>query len=71
MSEPTYAISADGSAILCRRCHTTSYNPNDIRERYCARCKLFHEDAQAAASPEIARTPAAAAIASNDEGADG
>jgi len=48
MSEPTYTISADGSAILCRVCRTTSYNPSDVRERYCGKCKMFHTAAQPA-----------------------
>jgi ribosomal protein S27AE len=31
-------------AIRCRRCGMTSYNPNDISQRYCGRCHQFHED---------------------------
>lgn len=30
------------NSITCPTCHRTSYNPNDIRERYCANCNAFH-----------------------------
>jgi hypothetical protein len=30
-------------SITCPRCGRTSYNPNDIRERYCGACHHFHE----------------------------
>jgi len=29
--------------ITCRICGRTSYNPNDIKERYCGFCHQFHE----------------------------
>lgn len=45
MSEPTYTIAADGSAITCHKCGMTSYNPNDVAHRYCDMCKRFHADA--------------------------
>lgn len=28
-------------SYTCPRCGATSYNPNDLRERYCGRCHLF------------------------------
>jgi hypothetical protein len=31
-------------SITCPVCQWTSYNPNDIRERYCGHCHRFHED---------------------------
>lgn len=40
----SYAISADGRAITCARCGLTSYNPNDVAQRYCGHCKIFHDD---------------------------
>jgi hypothetical protein len=41
---PTFAISADGKSITCLRCHSTSYNPKDVAQHYCGRCKVFHDD---------------------------
>ncbi len=32
----------DGAAIVCLRCLSVSYNANDIQQRYCGRCKVFH-----------------------------
>ena len=31
-------------SIYCRRCGMESYNAGDVDERYCANCKIFHED---------------------------
>jgi protein-arginine kinase activator protein McsA len=31
-------------SITCPRCGMTSYNPNDIRERYCGNCHAYHDD---------------------------
>lgn len=31
------------SAIKCLNCGRTSYNLNDIRERYCGYCHQFHD----------------------------
>ena len=44
--EQTYEILLDtgeGRAIRCNVCGMTSYNANDVRERYCGRCHVFHE----------------------------
>lgn len=30
-------------SITCSQCGLTSYNENDIRERYCGRCHKFHK----------------------------
>lgn len=30
-------------SITCPRCRRTSYNPNDIRERYCGACHQYHD----------------------------
>jgi len=35
---------SDEPAITCPRCGATSYNPNDIRERYCGRCHWWTSD---------------------------
>lgn len=29
------------ASFTCPRCQAVSYNPNDIRERYCGRCHQF------------------------------
>lgn len=39
-----YRILNDGRAIHCNTCKTISHNPNDVRERYCAKCHTFHLD---------------------------
>ena len=39
---PGYTIAPDGSWIECETCHGRSYNPNDVRERYCGHCHRFH-----------------------------
>jgi len=31
-------------SIECPRCRRRSFNPNDIRERYCGACHVFHLD---------------------------
>jgi hypothetical protein len=31
-------------AITCPRCGMTSWNPNDVRERYCGNCHAYHDD---------------------------
>ncbi len=36
-----------GPAIQCLVCGLISYHPADVRERYCAECYRFHEDALA------------------------
>lgn len=30
--------------ILCARCGHKSYNPNDINDKFCGRCHIYHED---------------------------
>jgi len=29
--------------IRCHRCQRVSYHPNDVTERYCGWCHVFHE----------------------------
>lgn len=31
--------------IKCLRCGKTSFHPQDIYQRYCARCNRFHDEA--------------------------
>jgi hypothetical protein len=43
--EPTYRIhQSERPAIHCLICGAVSHHPQDVRERYCARCKRFHEE---------------------------
>jgi len=52
MNQPT------ASSITCPRCQWTSYNPDDIRERYCGRCHAFTDailDAQMDKALALAR----------------
>lgn len=30
--------------IVCPKCGMVSHNPNDVRERYCGACHVFHDD---------------------------
>lgn len=58
----TCTISADGRAITCHRCTMTSYHPMDVAHRYCATCKLFHQEVtmseEIAAADSLLRTNA-------------
>lgn len=42
----TYRIlhGIERDAILCTRCGAISHHPQDVTQRYCGRCRLFHED---------------------------
>ncbi len=42
----SYVISPDGASITCARCGTTSHNPEDVAQHYCAACHRFHDDVQ-------------------------
>ena len=33
-----------GKTITCLDCGLTSWNENDVRERYCPVCREFHDD---------------------------
>lgn len=39
----TYEIINNGAAIKCLVCGMTSYNTNDIEQKYCGHCHQFHE----------------------------
>jgi len=39
-----YVDNPNRKCITCPRCGMTSYNPNDIRERYCGACHMFHDE---------------------------
>jgi ribosomal protein L37E len=34
---------ADQPSIVCPRCGTRSFHPQDIAEKYCGRCHNWHE----------------------------
>jgi hypothetical protein len=38
-----YTIGPGGDTITCNTCGMTSYNWNDIKQRYCGKCKKFHK----------------------------
>jgi len=40
----TFAILNRGTAIRCNICGLTSFNPNDVKKKYCGRCGKFHDD---------------------------
>jgi len=40
----SYTISPDGKAITCHKCGLTSHNLNDVANRYCDKCRVFHDD---------------------------
>lgn len=40
----TYIIVRDGKAITCLLCGLTSYHPDDVKNRYCGHCHIFHDD---------------------------
>ena len=42
--DPFYKISEDGKSITCGICGKTSYNPDDVKNRYCSNCHAFFED---------------------------
>jgi len=37
----SYTLSPDGKSITCLTCRLTSYNLNDVAQRYCGNCKVF------------------------------
>ena len=38
-----YTISANGKSITCKRCGFVSHNWNDVKNRYCGHCHIFHD----------------------------
>lgn len=39
----TFKILFGGIAIQCLICGLISYNQNDIKQKYCSHCHIFHE----------------------------
>ena len=44
----------DGEPFRCRDCGFVSYNPNDAKHRYCARCHRFMDDLRSEADTKYA-----------------
>lgn len=40
----SFEVAADGSRITFHPCGVTSHHPEDVRHRYCARCRRFIGD---------------------------
>lgn len=40
----SYDIAKDGKSITCHTCGRTSHNLNDVRNRFCGWCHVFHQD---------------------------
>jgi hypothetical protein len=67
-----------GEGIECRFCNLTSFHPNDIENRYCGYCDIFHDDISEVLTRAVAgelprewgiRWPHVAAYFSNDSAA--
>lgn len=41
-----FVILEEGKAIRCQTCGLTSWHPEDVKNRYCGKCHVFHEDAE-------------------------
>lgn len=41
-----YWISPHRDSITCTKCRVTSFNVNDVSNRYCGHCQVFHDDAR-------------------------
>ena len=46
MVSQSYIVAPDAGFITCLRCGKTSYNPNDVQQRYCGHCHVFHEESE-------------------------
>jgi len=55
----TYEILEGGTGIVCLVCGMPSYNPEDVRRRFCGHCRAFHDDLekQQPATPELEQAP--------------
>jgi ribosomal protein L37E len=40
----SYSIADTPQRITCHLCGRTSHHPEDVRQRYCANCHVFHDD---------------------------
>jgi hypothetical protein len=51
MSAQTFTLVAAGRAIRCLRCGLTSWNPDDVRARYCGYCHAFLDNREEPVTP--------------------
>jgi len=64
----TFAIVEKGKAIRCNVCSLTSWNPNDVKHRYCGNCHKYHADMEKEQTAKFHETMSRALqIRSNDE----
>ncbi len=51
----TYALSESEKTgqeqIMCLNCGRVSHNPNDVANKYCGHCHIFHEDTAPTTAP--------------------
>ena len=40
----SYSLSFDGKVIFCRFCGLASHHPDDVQNRYCGKCNLWHDN---------------------------
>lgn len=40
----SYKVSNDKEYIICYYCGMISYNHNDVTNKYCGNCNIFHDD---------------------------
>ena len=43
-AQQPFLIDVDAGTITCKTCRMTSHHPEDVRQRYCGNCKVFHQD---------------------------
>jgi len=39
-----FVVLNEGQAIKCLTCEHTSWHPEDVKQRFCGYCKVFHDD---------------------------
>lgn len=40
----TYKLTHAGTAIECKLCGMTSFHTDDVKQKFCGKCKIFHND---------------------------
>ena len=41
----SYTLDFKGSVLFCRLCGRVSHNAEDVKNRYCGNCNVFHDNA--------------------------
>ena len=52
MSEKSYEVIDEGTAIACLLCQFVSENREDVRRRHCPNCGVYHDTAAKKAAEE-------------------